>query len=50
VQTAYDRDQARTALKMALDATRRLPGEDGKFLLEHAELLAAVAPRNMTAS
>jgi hypothetical protein len=45
VQLAFDADQARTAFKVALEATERLPGEDGKLLLEHAELLAAaIAP------
>jgi hypothetical protein len=45
VQTAFDADQARSAFKVALEAIQRLPGEDGKLLLEHAELLAAaIAP------
>jgi hypothetical protein len=45
VQMAFDADQARTAFKVALEATERLAGEDGKLLLEQAELLAAaIAP------
>jgi hypothetical protein len=38
VQTVFDADQARTAFKVALEATQQLPGEDCKLLLEHAEL------------
>jgi hypothetical protein len=45
VQTAFDPVQARTTLDRALDETRRLPGRDGEFLMEHARLFAAaVAP------
>jgi hypothetical protein len=39
VQTAVDRGRARRPFEQALDETRRFPGRDGAFFLEHARFL-----------
>jgi hypothetical protein len=45
VETAFDRIAARGTFERGLDATRRIPGREGEFLLEQARFVAAaVAP------
>ena len=45
VQTALDRDQARRTFEQALEEIRRIPGQEGGFLLDHARTFAAaIAP------
>jgi len=45
VEAAFDREQARRTFEQGLEETRRIPGNDGQFLLEHAQTVAAaVAP------
>jgi hypothetical protein len=50
VQTAIDRRQARTTFEQALDEIRRIPGQDGAFLLDHARLFAAAIAPELVAS
>jgi hypothetical protein len=45
VQTALDRDQARRTFEQALEEIRRIPGQEGGFLLDQARTFAAaIAP------
>ena len=50
VQTTFDRGQARSTFEQALDEIRRISGQDGAFLLEHARLFAAAAAPDLLPS